>query len=115
MLIGSDRTFPIHLAASNVHCPNSVVELLAKNNPSSLGHLSKLAVGHNKEDAVSLESTPLHCYLSRTSNLQLDTVKILVDLSESLKLSGMEELYYPIDAIIDNPKVGSHHDILGIM
>jgi len=107
----SDRTFPIHLAASNVHCPNSVVELLAKSNPSAIRHLSKLTVGHNKEGIGSLESTPLHCYLSRASNLQLDTVQILVELCpESLKLSlsGSEQPYFPIHAIIDNPEVGSY-------
>ena len=109
----SDRTFPIHLAASNVHSPNSVVELLAKNNPSAIGHLSKLTVGHNKEGIGSLESTPLHCYLSRKSNLQLDTVKLLVELCpESLKLSESEQTYFVVHVIIDNPKVGSHHDVL---
>jgi len=125
----SDRTFPIHLAASNVHCPNSVVELLAKSNPSAIGHLSKLTVGHSSskdghyKDEKSLEKTPLHCYLSRTSNLQLDTVKILVDLCpESLKLGtdlpyfSADISYFPIhtimDNIMDNPEVESHYDIL---
>ena len=101
----SDRTFPLHLAAINKHCPNSVVELLAKNNPSALGHLSKID--------GSLESTPLHCYLLRTTNLQLDTIKILVALCpESLRLSGTDDPYFPIHAIIDNAEVGSHHEVL---
>ena len=111
----SDRTFPIHLAASNVHCPNSVVELLAKSNPSALGHISKLKVRqrHDEEDVGSLEITPLHCYLMRDSNLQLDTVKLLIELCpESLKLSGPEDKYCPIDAIIDNPEVGSYCEVV---
>ena len=59
------------------------------------------------------EGTPLHYYLSRTSNLQLDTVKMLVDLCpESLKLSGSEQSYFPIHSIIENPKVGSYHEVV---
>jgi len=111
----SNRSYPVHLAASNVHCPNSVVELLAKNNPSALGHLSNLNAElflFDNYDDNYIEGTPLHYYLSRTLNLQLNTVKILVELCpESLKLSGPEDLY-PIDAIIDNPEVGSYCDIV---
>jgi len=109
----SNRSYPVHLAALNVHCPNSVVELLAKNNPSALGHLSNLnAELFDNYDDNYIEGTPLHYYLSRTLNLQLNTVKILVELCpESLKLSGPEDLY-PIDAIIDNPEVGSYYDIV---
>ena len=34
-----DRAYPINVAASNEQCPNSVVELLAKSNPTALKHI----------------------------------------------------------------------------
>jgi len=91
------------------------VELLAKNNPSALGHISNLnaELFDNYDGHFSFDSTPLHCYLSRTSNLQLDTVKILVELCpESLKLSRTEDLYFPIHTIMENPEVGSYCEVV---
>ena len=108
-----DRSYPVHLAALNVHCPNTVVELLAKSYPSALSHLCYLDAELFDDYDNYIEGTPVHYYLFRTSNLQLDTVKILVELCPvALKFTGAEESYFPIHSIIDNPNVGSHHDIL---
>ena len=35
-------SFPIHLAALNIQCPDAVIELLAKNYPLALRHLSNI-------------------------------------------------------------------------
>jgi len=108
-----DTSYPVHLAALNIHCPNTVVKLLAKSYPSALSHLCYLDAELFDDYDNYIAGTPLHYYFSRTSNLQLDTVKILVELCpDALMFTGDAESYFPIHSIIDNPNVGSYHDIL---
>ena len=108
-----DTSYPVHLAALNIHCPNTVVELLAKSYPSALSHLCYLDAELFDDYDNYIAGTPIHYYFARTSNLQLDTVKTLVELCpDALMLTGAEESYFPIHSIIDNPTIGSHHDII---
>ena len=56
--------YPLHLACFNSSCPGSVVELLVKQNPSALRHLCQWEY----DEAVNL---PLHCFLARSSNIDI--------------------------------------------
>lgn len=111
----SDRAYPIHLACANEHCPNSVVELLARSNPYALGHLCILKdYGlYSDCDDEHVGGVPLHYYFSRTSNMELDTVKVLIEAyPNSLTTSGEEVPCFPAHVLIDNPEVGTFCDIV---
>ena len=115
----SDRAYPIHIAASNERCPNCIVELLSKSNPSALKHLCILENRICNVDGHEVaQGTPLHYYLSRKKNMSVDTVKIILnECPDSLRTVDFFDScqWWPIHAIIINPAVGMHYDIVKCM
>ena len=74
--------YPLHYAAcKNKACPNSIVQLLMERCPSALSHVSVVDEGVlEPEDDCSTAGLPLHYYLSREDNIDLETVKRMIEL-----------------------------------
>ncbi|EJK72387.1 hypothetical protein THAOC_06086, partial [Thalassiosira oceanica] len=93
----SDRIFPIHLACLNHMCPHQdrMVQELARRNPTALGHLAspwqdKLSFSTRLHDTDCL---PIHVYHSGMDKVDLETVKLMVDLCPiSLDPAGKNEI-----------------------
>jgi len=105
----SNKAYPLHCACYNEHCPTSVIELLLETYPSALEQLCLVEDGVNsgKYDCIYVRGLPLHYYLSRTSNVDIDTVKMLVKaLPESLVTTEQDDFVcYPIHALLSNPSI----------
>jgi len=117
------RSHPLHLACRNASCSMSIIQLLAKKNPSALRHSSSefcvtgpliyeaLMLVHRHNDVgVEVVGLPLHCYLGRRSNMDIDTVKILLDAyPEALTTAG--ETGSPLHVLLANPSIADCCDI----
>jgi hypothetical protein len=69
-------SYPLHVACFNVNCPSSVIQVLARMNPSALSHKSSVKF----KRIGFVECVPLQIYLSsRGSNIDIEAVKVLVD------------------------------------
>jgi len=110
--------YPLHWACMNSSCPDSVIQLLVTRYPTALRKVSVLDGGVSVDhpiprelvqDEGSLAGLPLHYYLGRDKNIDIDTVKMMVKYyPESLTTAGREHaLYYsavyaPLDIMLMN-------------
>jgi len=88
----------LHIACSNEHCPDSVIEYLMNKVSSALEQLCTIDEGiHPDHPDFYIEGLPLHYYLSRDKNVDFDTVKMLVEAYPQ-SLMTFDENYpcYPI-------------------
>lgn len=101
------NAYPLHLACYNENCPSSVIELLVKKNPEALSHLCIVEVGvrgEGDDGEEYVEGLPLHYYLSRESNRDFATVKLLVDAYRgALTTAGDESRFAPLHTLVCNP------------
>jgi len=95
------EAYPIHVACANRHCPGSIVRLLAENNPTALGHMSVLKYNEIVFDGECIEALPLHYYLRRKSNVDLDTVKILIGLHPAGECFPIHLLMEDLEEVCD--------------
>ena len=104
---GETRAYPLHLACYNEGCPSSVIELLVRKNPEALGHLCIVEVGVRGDEVYGdeyAEGLPLHYYLSRESNRDLKTVRMLVEACPSaVTTAGDESRFTPLHTLVCNP------------
>ena len=111
------ETYPLHIACSNEHCPGEVIRFLVELYPPACEHLSNINGGVHY-DAYQGAGLPLHYYLARNKNVDIDTVKLFVEIyPQSLMIQGEddeEEACYPIHAILSNEKTNIH-EILSYM
>ena len=72
------ETDPLHVCCYNELCPNEVIGLLIEKYPDALSHccIFREGIGEIGDDGMGL---PLHYYLERESNVDIDTVKVLVE------------------------------------
>mmetsp|Transcript_30711 Transcript_30711/g.64993 ORF Transcript_30711/g.64993 Transcript_30711/m.64993 type:complete len:594 (+) Transcript_30711:80-1861(+) len=99
-----DSVYPIHMACCNESCPSSIIELLVKEKPCLVEQVFR---------CVSFKGLPLHCYLSRTSNIDLETVKMLVEAYPgALKMANDKFQSTPIHALLRNPDINKLIDIV---
>ena len=108
---------PLHLACWNEDCPNEVIQLLLKkagNCQLSFMCYTKFDYGDTDiQEGDSFGGLPLHFYLSRTSNVDLDIVKQLASNEYVLRTSDEENLKCtPIHILIHNEKIGDMFDVL---
>jgi len=114
------ETYPLHIACSNEHCPSDVIRFLLKLYPPACEHLSNINGGVHS-DAYQVAGLPLHYYLARNKNVDIDTVKLLVEAyPQSLMITDEgdedEEVpCYPIHALLSNKKTNNIHEILSYM
>ena len=124
-----DGILPIHVACFNPHCPSAVVTMLAKDYPKALEEMCLVSDGdadgitcHTYQGQQYFEGLPLSYYLARTSNVDIDAVKMLVQTFPQalLKAEAYDNevgcatalKYYPIHAIAGNPQIRDLKDIL---
>lgn len=78
-------SYPIHLACYNNDCPNDAVELLINEEPELMSHSCIVEDGWSNRlmDLHGADTyyrgLPLHYYLSRTSNRDIQTIKMLAE------------------------------------
>ena len=70
----SATSYALHCACYNEYCPDSVIDLLLKDYPPALEHLSKL---NNGVLGWNVKGLPLHYYLARTSNIDIKIVNYI--------------------------------------
>ena len=98
-----------------------MIDLLVKEHPRALGHFSLVGeespagiygVPSGKFDGSNVHGSPIQYYLGRASNIDLDTVKILVQAHpKSLTISHDESEFLPIHTLLSNPNIDSLYDI----
>jgi len=104
---------PLHLCCYNQYCPTSVIELMIKIYPSALSHYSSIQFVDNFDIDYSeyYKICPLMYYLTRTSNLDIDVVKMLVQACPQTLLAtddyGDYVGFTALHAILNNPNVGN--------
>ena len=115
----TEEAYPLHLCCYNENCPNSVIEILVKKYPEAISAFSLVKEGINsgEYDGCYVEGLPIHYYLSRTtSNVDIDTVKMLVQTHpDSLISAGDEMECYPLHALLCNPNVSNLLEILAYL
>jgi len=112
-----ESAYPLHLACYNKECPNEVIQLLLQRehgfNLYHLEHMCHMDFNWGKTglDGGYYGGTPLHYYLSRTSNINLDIVEQLAVYSEELLLlTGDDTKCTPIHIIMHNKSIGDLYD-----
>ena len=119
-----DDMLPIHVACFNNNVPSAIVEMLAKDYPEALGEMCLVSDG--EQDGLALSTydchsyfagLPLSYYLARTVDMDINTVKLLVELYPKalMKAEAYHEARgkcYPIHAVTGNPKIRDLKDIL---
>ena len=85
-------------------------------NPSALSHLCVIDEGVGKGDYNRdkyAEGLPLHYHLTRESNMDISTIKILVEAyPEALTTCDDDTRATPIHTLVCNPTIGELYDIL---
>ena len=117
--------YPLHLACCNKECPDEVIQLLLKKIEKEsrlLDHLTHDTCyidfkwskwgSRSTEDGYNVGGTPLHFYLSRTSNVDIDIVKQLLANPEALLLADEQSKCTPIHIIMYNKSIGDMFDLL---
>ena len=110
--------YPLHLACYNEDCPNEVIQLLiTKGSESVLTHMCYMEIdfgdtGIELPDGEYHGGTPLHYYLSRTSNVDLITVKELVVNPEILLSTAEDSKCTPIHILLHNDNIGDMYDVV---
>jgi len=76
------EALPLHIACSNKDCPGEAVKLIMEKYLGALRHMCQVndgAVSHSYNMESFSHDYPLHYYLSRTENMNLSTVQMLVN------------------------------------
>ena len=112
-----ESAYPLHLACWNEDCPNEVIQLLLKKAGNcQLSFMCYTIFDYGDTDiheGDSFGGLPLHFYLSRTTNVDLDIVKQLVSNEYMLQSSDEENLKCtPIHILIHNKSVGDMYEVL---
>jgi len=103
-------TYALHCACKNEHCPSSVIELLVKEHKAAAECLTRIF------NSWHVKGLPLHYYMARTSNIDINIVKLLVEAyPDSLMITSEEyddEIYYPIHAAVCDSNGEELHKII---
>ena len=113
----SASSYPLHLACFNKDCPSDVLELLiAKCGPKDyfLNHMVFMNIDWGKTGLNCNEygGTPLHYYLSRASNVDLNIVKQLVAKPEALLSADSYTKCTPIHILMCNENIVDMYDVV---
>jgi len=122
-------TYPLHLACYNSNCPNPVIKLLVEKAqhscrdedfPPPLQHLSLILEGPNVKgvpcgdyDGSDVQGLPLHYYLSREENIDINVVKLLISAyPQSLNICDEESTLTPLHVLFYNENINNLYDIV---
>lgn len=116
--INDSTAYPLHLACCNEHCPSSVIQQLLEFYPDAIKHFCALDKWdpHPEFEEHVIYGLPLSYYLSRTVNVDIDTVKMLVgaypqaviDVGDDDKTAS----FLPIHTLLKNPNILKMADIV---
>lgn len=96
----------LHCACYNKHCPGSVIEFLLEENASPIRIASKVNYGVLDRGVKGL---PLHYYLARASNIDIEIVRLLAEElvlaypQAMLSINGIS--FTPLHAILYNQNI----------
>ena len=108
-----DSAYPIHLACLNEDCPGDVIILLMeKGDTYALTHLC-----FKGEESFKyfndVGGTPLHFYLGRKTNVEVDVVKKFLSLDpNALSMADDETRCTPMHTLMGNENLGTMRDVL---
>jgi len=113
---GRTQSYLLHLACYNEHCPTSIINLLIEKYPDALGHFCVVERGvkvHGHEYA-QWKGLPLHYYLSREKNIDIDTVKMLVEAYPQAMLTSSDDSMQstPIHVVVSNSNIKNKCEII---
>ena len=98
------KKFPLHLACYNQYCPSSIISLLIERYPTALEHFSQCGylfmIGDHEDFA---EGLPLHYYVARKTNVDIDTIKMLIEAYPQAMVTDDETYFTPLHAIVSSP------------
>ena len=106
------RSYLLHLACHNNHCPNSVVQSLIKLSPDTvLRHFCGMRKLYR---TVFVKGSPLLHYLSREENIDIDMVKLLVEAyPQALVMTDNDDIRStPIHVVISNSGIKNKCEII---
>ena len=106
------KAYPIHTACMNDCFPNASLRMLIEKNPSALEHSCVLDTGEKVErirysasecitKSISISGLPLHLYLSRKKNVDLEIVKLLISIYPD-SINQKEGGRFPVNLAIKN-------------
>ena len=113
---GEIEAYPLHICCCNVNCPNAIIDLLVEKYPDALRHYCIVDEGvefiiHDEYEYV--KGIPVHYYLERKSNVDIDTVMVLVEAYPQALLAADNDLKIaPIHVAISNPHIDNLLEIL---
>ena len=101
--ICTNNAYPLHLACCNQYCSTAIIELLMEKYPAAIkyftwaGDTDILECGHSNE----VEGVPLHYYVTRETDIQIETMKMLIDAyPQAILATDNESNYTPVHAIL---------------
>lgn len=105
-------SYSLHCACYNDSCPSAVIELLMKSNPSAIGHMCLVGDGVDcgGYEETWVEGLPLHYYLGRESNIDINTVKMLVH-AQPEALTTADALFAPMHILASKANISSLCDV----
>ena len=109
-----NKAYPLHLACCNENFPNVAIALLLNKFPKALSHMSLIDEGvtSGQEDEY-VYGLPLHYYLSRRENIDIETVKMLVKAyPQALSSTDDNWKCYPIHTAVSNPNIDNKKSLL---
>ena len=109
---GETVAYPLHLACYNKNCPRSVIALLMKKNTYALGHLCIVHDGVPSSGFDDVQGVPLHYYLARESNIDIDVVRMLVEAYPDALTTADDTGFTPLHILLCNPNIADMCDIL---
>ena len=111
-----NAVYPLHLCCYNENCPSSVIKIVYEKYPVAIFEFSLVKSGLECGIDHFIEGLPIHYYLSRSSNVDIDTVKMLVQAYPDSLITGDDEMgCYPIHALLCNINVSNLLDILAYL
>jgi len=108
---GFTWAYPLHVACCNDCCPSSVIKLLFKKNPAPIRCPIAVSRGiFNEEGSAYL---PLHCYLRRKSNIDIEVVKMMVAAyPDALIILNDKIDCTPLHIALHHSDVGDFYDVV---
>ena len=99
----------LHYSCYNEYCPDSVIELLVKKHPELSKANGVFWINNNNR----VEGLPLHCYLMRNSNIDIETVEILVEaFPTALTMATAYHSSTTLQLVLSHPNINEILDII---
>jgi len=99
----TERALPLHLACFNQYCAHSVIKLIMEKYPPAISYFclageNVLQTGDYCDD---IEGAPLHYYVMRETNIQIETMIMLITAyPQAILATDSEHHYTPLHAIL---------------